>query len=155
MSCRRRGARGGGRSWPRAPSPAPTQWHPVTCCGFVCWYRTTYSAVSRLYGVLTHNATQWYPNASYFTLLTFPFDWFDSCDRFVGLHSASAASHVALDLKLWLWVCGTARTACDMNTRWLTTQNYNACPTVAPHLYMFPVVILYYLTLYLLISIYL
>lgn len=46
----------------------------VTYCGFICRYRTNYSAVSRIYGVLTHYATQWYPkhlHQFYFFLFIF------------------------------------------------------------------------------------
>lgn len=43
-------------------SSCRTQDHACNICGFICWYRTNYSADSRIYGVLTHNATQWYPN---------------------------------------------------------------------------------------------
>lgn len=70
----------------------------VIYCGFICRNRTNYSAVSRIYGVLTHNATKWYPNNIcihftfyYFIIILSMF--IDLCEAYTGLRPA-LFSHV-------------------------------------------------------------
>lgn len=86
-----------------APGPPPTRNddHACNVCGFVCRYRTTYSAVSRIYGVLTNNATQWYPKHCINTFLySLPIFYFFIVDRLVAWtrHSVTRSCYVRVEI---------------------------------------------------------